>query len=363
MGNASFRVVLTGDITTGHSREAAIAALSRLFRCSAAEITQVVDAGNTQIGSNMTAEEALETQERLEVAGAYARIDRVAPNAAPLLNHLELPPVDTLSAGLMRCPACGHEQLVALSCDACGAVFADFNRQRPSPPLPSDAMPFNPAPPRSAASPGMTLPRPAPAPGLESRQDWRNDWLEEDAPDPDYHLKLYMGVAAQHLVAPCQRMTVGQQVVPRASWAWGAVFSPFLWALYRKMWAWSTVLFVFDVFLPVLMLMLGAKEGISDKLTYAAIGLLVLNRLFWPAVLKYLYCRHARGMIAYLNRMSPTFASDIDVAIRGGTSRTSVFAGVVASFVILLLTWSVIDTLYDVWRGSDPAAFIVPQPR
>ena len=356
MGNASFRVVLTGDIATGHSREAAIAAMSRLFQCSAADIARVIDAGNTQIGQTMTAEEALETQERLEAAGAYARIDRVGPNASPLPDRLELPPANKLSAGLMRCPACGHEQLVASCCDACGVIFADFNRQRPASPtsfdqIPSDSMPFRPA-----------SPRPAPAPGPESRHDWRNDWLDDDAPDPDYHLKLYMGVEAQHLIAPCQRMTVGQQVVPRPSWAWGAVFSPFLWLLYRKMWAWSIVLFVFDVFLPVVMLMLGAKEGISDKLTYAALGLLVLNRLFWPAVLKYLYCRHARGMIAYLNRMSPTFASDIDIATRGGTSRTSVFAGLVASIVILLLTWNVIDTLHDAWRESVPTALIAPPP-
>ena len=46
MGNASFRVVLTGDIANGHSREAAIAAMSRLCRCSTAEIARAIDAGN-----------------------------------------------------------------------------------------------------------------------------------------------------------------------------------------------------------------------------------------------------------------------------------------------------------------------------
>ena len=74
--------------------------------------------------------------------------------------------------------------------------------------------------------------------------------------------------------------------------------------------------------------------------------LLVANRLFWPAVLKYLYCRHARGMVAYLNRMSPTFASDIDIATRGGTSRTSVLAGLIAGSVVMILTWNVIDVLH-----------------
>jgi hypothetical protein len=47
-----------------------------------------------------------------------------------------------------------------------------------------------------------------------------------------------------------------------------------------------------------------------------------------------------------MHRMSPTFAPDIDIATRGGTSRTSVLTGIVVSLVLALLTWSVVDTLY-----------------
>lgn len=345
MANATFRVVLTGDIATSHSRDAALAALSRQFGQSTGEIARVLEAGECQVGPAVTADEALELQERLETAGASVRVERLGNNTDPLPNTLPLPPSDSFLAGLMHCPACGHKQLVSDRCDECGVVFADYNRQaRGERHTPREARPVVPVAPQPPSRP-------------YARDDWRNDWIDDGdgTPTEDYHLKLYVGLHGDHLLEPCKHMSVGRRVVLRPSWLWGAVFSPFLWTLYRKMWGWALILFVFDVYVPVLSIILGAKEGISDKLVLVGVGLLVLNRLFWPVVLKYLYCRHARGMVAYLNRMSPTSASDIDVAVRGGTSRTGVFAGLVASIVILLLSWSVIDTLHSTAIAKVPA--------
>ena len=348
MVDPTFRVVLTGELATGYGREAAVAALGRLFERTTGEITRLLDAGDCQVGPAVTAEEALGLQERLEEAGARVRVERLGQNTDPLSNRLPLPSSRDALAGLMHCPACGHEQLVSDRCDVCGVVFSEFNRTRRHTQRPHSAP--------------MTHSTPAPQRPL-AHDDWRDDWVDEgdDTPTEDYHLKLYMGLHGEHLLEPCRHMSVGSRVVPRPSWLWGAVFSPFLWALYRKMWGWALLLFVVDLFVPVLFILLGAKEGISDKLVYLGILMLGLNRLVWPAVLKFLYCRHARGMVAYLNRMSPTFASDIDVATRGGTSRTAVFAGLVASFVILLLSWSIIDTLHSSFMH--PAPSFVPSAR
>lgn len=156
-------------------------------------------------------------------------------------------------------------------------------------------------------------------------------------------------------------MAMGKRTMIRPSWLWSAVFSPFLWALYRKMWLWGMLLLVLDVFLPVLLIILGLQEGLSDLLLYAGVGLLIANRLFWPVFLKGLYCRYARSTIAYMHRMSPTFAPDIDIAAAGGTSRTSVFAGLVLAIVMSLLTWSVVDALYELLAEQTPAFAPLPE--
>lgn len=138
------------------------------------------------------------------------------------------------------------------------------------------------------------------------------------------------------------------------------MISPFLWAMYRKMWAWGMLIFVTEILLPVLLIALGSKPFVSDKLTYLGIAGIVANRVFWPAVLKYLYCRHTRNMIAYMNRMSPTYAADIDIATAGGTSKTSVFVGIVLAIVVSLLTWNVVDTVYSQIVSSQ-AVFTEPE--
>ena len=47
-----------------------------------------------------------------------------------------------------------------------------------------------------------------------------------------------------------------------------------------------------------------------------------------------------------MNRMSPTYASDIDIATTGGTSKTSVLVGMIMAIVVSLLTWNIVDTVY-----------------
>jgi hypothetical protein len=156
-------------------------------------------------------------------------------------------------------------------------------------------------------------------------------------------------------------MAMGQRTMIRPAWLWGAVFSPFLWAMFRKMWFWGAVIFLTEILLPVLLITLGTKDDISDKLTWLGIGLLIANRLFWPVFLKGLYCRHARSTIAYMHRMSPTFAPDIDIAAAGGSSRTAVFVGLVLAIVVSLLTWNVVDSMHAVLAERSPVYVPVPE--
>ena len=356
MDKTLYRVTLTGELVSGFSRQAVVAALARLFEVSAAEIGRLIDNGECAIDGLLGARDAATLQQRLELLGARARVDRASVeflDDEPGGGMLHLPRYqDPASAGLMHCPACGHEQLVASRCDECGIVFADYNRQRSG---------------GARARAEETRPKPAArrSPHARASRDihaaaherWRNDWMDDDeaVPTEQYHLSLFMGSNSVHLSEVCEKLILGNRTRFKVGWAGGAVFSPFLWAMYRKMWAWGTVIFVFEILLPVVLITLGAQDGVSPKVSYLGLFLLLANRLFWPAILKSLYCRHARRTIMYLHRLSPTFASDIDIATRGGTSRTSAFVGMVLAIVVSLLAWSIVDTLHAKFMRSRPA--------
>lgn len=131
MSSGPFRVVLTGQLVTGFSREAVVAALARRFETSAGTLVRLFDQGGCPIDADLTAEEAAGLQEQLEQIGAMARIERTGTRPSHATRGLRLPHAgEAVDAGLMTCPACGHRQLVARQCDECGVVFAEFNRAR-----------------------------------------------------------------------------------------------------------------------------------------------------------------------------------------------------------------------------------------
>ena len=99
--------------------------------------------------------------------GASSRVDRVScrTGAAVQRSRLQLPSHDDpLEAGLMHCPACGHAQLVAKSCDECGVVFANINREQ-------GRGPFGSIP--AASAPGVRGPQPRSAPRRAARHSCR----------------------------------------------------------------------------------------------------------------------------------------------------------------------------------------------
>lgn len=359
MDKALYRVVLTGQLVSGFSRQAVLAALARIFESSAATLSRALDAGECPIDEALPAEAAAALQKRLEAVGARARIERFDPHdQAGTTPGLCLPQQEGgHDPGMMTCPACGHRQLVAARCDACGIVFAEFNRRRRA----GDPPPVAPVRDPVVRSPGPRRPAGRDIHAVAS-DGWRNDWLDDEQPVPaeEYHVRLFMGPRSGHLADACNRLSLGRRTRFKPTWTWGAVFSPFLWAMYRKMWALGVLLLALDVLLPVGLIVAGAQPGVSDKLIYLGVAVLVGNRLLWPALAKSLYCRHARNTIMYLHRLSPTYAPDIDIATRGGTSRSSVLIGSVLGLVLSLLLGSTVDQIHGHFMGNQPA--LVPPP-
>jgi hypothetical protein len=353
MGEARFRIVLSGELVPGLTREAAVAALAGLFDAPPHELARSLDTGDRPVDGLFGSHEASALQRRLEQIGVRARVESVpggGPPARSSVGGLRLTRTHgSAEAGQVRCAGCGHLQLAADHCASCGLPMSGRGHHRPAaghnPPLVDARRPA-----KTSAAP-RNLPGARAAPRdihATTRRDLRRDWLEEDPglPTERHHLNLFMGTDSAGLADACVRMAQGTRTRPTLSWVPGAVFSPFLWAMYRKLYAWGILIFLFEILLPVGLIIFGSKQGVPGSVLYLGLGLAVASRVLWPAVLKYLYCRHARQTIGQMHRMSPTFAPDIDIATRGGTSRTSVLTGIVVSLVVSLLAWSIVDTLY-----------------
>jgi len=349
MASQQYRVVLTGELVPGFSPEAALAAMAEVFETPVSDLRGVFDGGEHPVKQTFSADDALELQSRLDRIGVRCRIERLSENKVELQLRKGAAASESSSASLneagkMRCPACGHEQLVSNRCDACGIVFAQYHRQA------AQAQPKQP----TAGNPPVddVMPRPAqPRPQDHWRDTW-GDFVDDAEPDEQSYLGLFFGEKAEDYLGACQRYVKGPRTRFSLSWNWGAVFSPFIWALYRKMWGWAMVMFITEIFLPALLIILGSYDMPSHKLVYLGYAGLVANRLFWPAVANFLYCRHARVSLQRLHMMSPNYAAEIDIATAGGVSNSSVLVGLAIAGVMSVFLWSVVDSVHDSSRQA-----------
>ncbi len=184
------------------------------------------------------------------------------------------------------CPKCGHEQTPAQICEVCGLVFrkhqAAVNRE--------DVAQAQPPPARALAGRGR-------APGKA-----------------DADLELFIGPNLRTYLDKFDNFRDREAEHFALTWHWPALFVPFFWALYRKLWLWSALMFVSGLVLPL------------------------ISNVAWALTANYLYFRHARGTTASLRRVYRSGNIDQQIAAAGGTSATAVWIAIVA--IVLLQYWA-----------------------
>jgi len=359
MESQRYRVVLTGDLQPGYSLEAAVSHLAEVFQTPESSLRSIFDGTERPIDQTFSAEDALELQAKLDRVGVRSRIDRgssvnvelklrsgavaPAPEKTPPVSSPS--PDRTNQAGMMRCPACGHRQLVSNQCESCGIFFSAYNRNPEEEMRRAASLKAEHANQQHAADASAS-----PRSTVSPQADWGNEWVDnEDEVElgEQHYLALFFGPPPQHYLDVCSRYLSGPRTRFRLGWNWGAFFSPFVWSLYRKMWGWSLVIFVTEILLPVLLIVLGSyKEG-SSQLVSVGYAVLLANRLFWPALANYLYCRFARNTLKRMHMLSPNYATEIDIATAGGVSSSSVFAGLAVATVMSVFVWSVVDSMHE----------------
>ena len=93
-------------------------------------------------------------------------------------------------------------------------------------------------------------------------------------------------------------------------WHWPAFFVPFFWAIYRKLWGWSVIIFISSVFWP-------------------------LTNILWAATANYIYFRHSERKIKKIRKNYPPDEIDEKLSEAGGTSSTALAAAVLAMLLIM----------------------------
>jgi hypothetical protein len=331
--DTSARVRLTGQVTPGLRREELARELARWLRRSPAELQDLLEHGGV-LEAGCSPGDAQALQLRLHRLGAESQVEfvdepeRQAPD----------PDYEDFDPGLMHCPACGHAQTVSDRCESCGVRFEDYNRQRRS--VPGAAS----SPPKRPASPA----------------DWQSGWDYEAAggeADEDVCLTLFVGPDAQRYLETFERYRRDGRLRFAWGWNWGAVPSPFLWALYRRLWGWALVLGLLEVVVPLGFVVLGAHLPGAAYLVPTGYAVTAALRLVWPAVADFIYLRHARRTLERLDRMSATRMHESEIVTAGGVSAPAVLLGIALSLAYGLFVANLAEVLGEpvIARSTAPA--------
>ena len=142
-----YSLALSGDLSPGADRAAAIATLTELFRLSAPQSETLLSGRPRQLKGFVSLDQVRHAQERLKGVGIPCDIRDEAPAAAPSPTAAEAfarPSALNLESASQRCPKCDEEQPPGDICRRCGIAFAKFRpseRQAPAPRRPVAAPP------------------------------------------------------------------------------------------------------------------------------------------------------------------------------------------------------------------------------
>jgi hypothetical protein len=311
--NKRYQLVLIGELLPGHDLDGVVMALAEVFTTPEVQLRRLFDGNNHRVAQDLTADRALELQEHLQRAGIHCRIEKVPQEPVPLVLR------DGESPAVWR-----DEPTPVRVLDGQGLSAWDV---------------APPPPPVASQSSGHAERR--------WQDAWANSHVEEES-DDDESLALFAGPRGLRYLDRFRRVSNDGRPVLRPSWNWGAFVSPFLWALYRKLWGWALVIGLTEVIIPLVLWTLARHGELPPAFATLALLSVLGNRLFWPLIADYLYYRHAQAMVGRLFGMTHGYASDLDVSSAGGVSRAAVLVGTTFSAVLALLLWSLVGSVQDV---------------
>jgi len=137
-------------------------------------------------------------------------------------------------------------------------------------------------------------------------------------------LAQYVGENVDKYLSKFDKFQEGGATHFAFTWHWPALFFPFFWAIYRKLWGWSVLIFVSGVLWP-------------------------LSSVIWAMVANYIYFRHCKSKINSIRYKYPDEIED-KLSEKGGASKLALS---VTLLIILLLLVGVF------WTGKFAPVFLI----
>ena len=128
-------------------------------------------------------------------------------------------------------------------------------------------------------------------------------------------LQLFVGPKADKYLLQFKKFELGDTDKFTATWHWPALFAPFWWLLYRKLYSWAAIAFIFET-IPFVN---------------------ILSGIVWALLANYLYYKHAKNKLSAINRLNldPETKKQV-IANSGGTGKVAVFIAAVIAFIAIL---------------------------
>lgn len=102
------------------------------------------------------------------------------------------------------------------------------------------------------------------------------------------------------------------------TWHWPAFFVPFLWAIYRKLWGWSVIIFISSIFFWPLI------------------------NILWAATANFLYFKHSERKIKNIRKNYLPDDLEEKLSEAGGTSSNALAAAILAMLLLMIVAyWTV----------------------
>lgn len=273
MDGAEYKVIITGELIEGFDLDEVVEKLATLLKQPSDTMARLFGKRPIPLNTFYPAAKAEKVQQHLHSIGAQTRLEPIVRSVFPLEPSAtaEAEPVEKMAD--FSCPKCGQAQAPGVSCTNCGVIFAKL--------------------------PGQGASRAA----EESVTEARDESLDE---------ALFVGNNSDRYREQFSKFRRGRQNSYEFTWHWPALFVPFYWAMYRKMWGWSIVIFLTAVLWP-------------------------FTNFLWASTANYLYFGQMNKKLAFLrkkNRGLDESELEDKIMAAGGTSTMGLVLGIALTVFI-----------------------------
>jgi len=267
MDGAEYRVIITGELIEGFDLDEVVEKLATLLKQPSDTMARLFGQRPIPLNTFYPAAKAEKVQRHLHSIGAQTRLEPIVRSVFPLEPTATAQTKPAVKAAGFSCPKCGQAQVPGESCSGCGVIFAKLQGQ--------PDMPAN----------------------VESAAETRDERLDE---------AMFVGNNSDRYREQFSKFRRGRQNSYEVTWHWPALFVPFYWAMYRKMWGWSIVIFLSFVLWP-------------------------FTNFLWAMSANYLYFGHMNSKLAFLRKKSRGMSEDEweeKIMSAGGTSTMAMVLGI-----------------------------------